>query len=59
MIYLLMTLMCIVTIIWLSVFIYFPIKYKKKVWQTSYALWLSTLALIMNVLNIVIQLLNR
>lgn len=59
MIYLLITLISIATIIWLGVLIYFPIKYKKKVWQTSYSLWLSVLSLIISILNIGIQLTNN
>jgi hypothetical protein len=53
------TLIIISIIIWLGILIYFPIKYKKKVWQTSYSLWLSILAFIINILNIAIQMTNH
>jgi hypothetical protein len=59
MIYVLIILVLISIIAWLGVLIYYPIKYKKKVWETNYALLLSILAVIINILNIGIQITNH
>lgn len=56
MIYIFMTMAFISILVWLGILIYYPIKYKSKVWSTTYALKLSIGALVINILNIFIQL---